>query len=138
MSRATAKNVGIYVNSIKIADAHNCTITVTPEFIEHRAYGDYFKQREVDICDWNIDVEKLVGTVGMGFFQDIALTQSNVDLPVPFTISVYQYDGNANTKLIEGPVLMGPCSIDLANGSMVGEKGAFVAAGAPTYWAGIG
>jgi hypothetical protein len=137
LARRTAKHCGIYINGVKIADAYNTTINVSPEFLEHRAYGDNFKQREVDICDWSVDSEKYAGVTGMGYYLDGALTQANLAAPVAYTLAVYQIDGDATTKLIEGPVWFGEASLELSNGSLVGEKGAFVAAGAPTYWIGM-
>jgi hypothetical protein len=138
LARRTAKHCSIYINAVKVADAYNTTINVSPEFIEHRAYGDNFKQREVDICDWSVDSEKYVAVAGaMGYYLDGALTQASAASPSPYTLTVYQLDGDNSTKLIEGPVWFGEASIELSNGSLVGEKGAFVAAGDPTFWIGM-
>ena len=137
MARKTAKHASIYLNAVKIADAFNLTVNVTEDFIEHRAFGDNFKQREVDIADWSVDAEKYVGASGMGYFVDAVLTQANLAVPAAYTLAVYQLDGDANSKIIEGPVWIGEGSMDLSNGSMVGERGAFVAASDPTFWIGM-
>lgn len=136
--RRSAKDASIYINGVKIAQAHNVTVNVSPEFIESKGFGDNFKQRVPDGADWTVDAERfsLVGGA-LGYFLDGVMTQTTSADPSPLTLTVYQKDGDASTKLIEGPVWFGETSIEMSRGSLVGEKGAFVAESDPTYWIGM-
>ena len=135
--RLTAKHAAVYLGGAQIADCYDCTVEVSQDLVEHRAWGDTWKQREADIGDWKVTAKKYTTTVGMGAFLDATGTQVNAASQLAVTVIVYQKLGDPTSKIIEGPVWFSRASLMLGEGKMVDEDIEMMAAGDPTSWIGM-
>jgi len=136
--RFTGKYAAIYCSGVLIGEAFDISVKVSETMLEHRAYGDRWQHREPDIADWSVSCKRysLASGYGLGASIDIAATQAYYSA-TPVMVAVYGLDGEAGSKIIEGPVWVSEGNLGLPAAGMEEEGIEFVGAGEPTFFIGM-
>ena len=136
--RYTGKYAAIYYSGFLIGEAFDVSVKVSETMLEHRAYGDRWQHRELDIADWSVSCKRysLASGAGLGASIDMAATQVYYSA-TPATIAVYGIDGEAGSKIIEGPMWVSEGNLGLPAAGMEEEGVEFVGADEPTFFIGM-
>lgn len=138
--RRTAKHVALYYGGVRVADAYECTVEVSLDLIEHRAFGDNWKQREVDLGDWKITGKKYCASSdipGMALGEVATEANSTDENVIALNATAYAVQGDESTKIISGPVYMNKATLAMSNGKMIDEDFELTSAGDPDFVAGV-
>lgn len=127
--RLTGKYAVFMIGGVQVANAEECTVSVTYEMLESRAYGDAAKVKQPDIMEFEVTCRKFCRTADLGTF--LGRGYPSYVSNAPIRIVIYQAAGK---KVFEGDVFVSSEVYNQPTG-LITEEITFQGTGLPVFMA---